>query len=120
MLIVNMVFAAISSTLMWIFTGNVTMVWVCTIIFGLSMGSTYPSTLNMLEKYVNLSGKITSVLVVGGAIGEMLVPMLLAILLQSGVSWSILMTVLSLDSIINLALLGVFIYVSKQTGNKWH
>ena len=79
MLVVNMVVSALSVAVMLASTDDA-VIWTCVIIFGLGMASTYPTALTLVEQYVNLSGKIASVLVVGGALGEMAVPLVLVAL----------------------------------------
>ncbi len=44
-----------------------------TILYGLFMSSTFPTAIHLAESYLELTGKITSVFVVGASLGEMVV-----------------------------------------------
>ncbi|KAJ7377670.1 glucose transmembrane transporter [Desmophyllum pertusum] len=48
----------------------------CTGAFGLFMSSVFPSTLSMAEHYIDVTGSITSILIVSSATGEMVIPVL--------------------------------------------
>ena len=57
MLILNMGVSAVGVIILLTSTADA-VVWTGTIIFGLGMASTYPTVLTLVEKYVNLSGKV--------------------------------------------------------------
>ena len=106
-----MVVSALSVAVMLASTDDA-VIWTCVIIFGLGMASTYPTALTLVEQYVNLSGKIASVLVVGGALGEMAVPLVLVALFGAeGDNLTVLIPVLVAVSFANLFVLGTFVLV---------
>ncbi|CAM9966072.1 unnamed protein product [Ectocarpus sp. 4 AP-2014] len=83
LLTVNLVGGLLSSTLLW-FIGRDGVVWAAmgAAGFGLTMASTYPLAMSLLpEAGYALSEKNSSRFVVGGALGEMLVPACIALLL---------------------------------------
>ncbi|CAB1097368.1 unnamed protein product [Ectocarpus sp. CCAP 1310/34] len=83
LLTVNLVLGLLSSTLLWVI-GRDGFVWAAmgAAGFGLSMASTYPLAMSLLpEAGYALSEKNSSHFVVGGALGEMLVPACIALLL---------------------------------------
>ncbi|CAM9295326.1 unnamed protein product [Ectocarpus sp. 8 AP-2014] len=91
LLTVNLVGGLLSSTLLW-FIGRDGAVWAAmgAAGFGLSMASTYPLAMSLLpEAGYALSEKNSSRFVVGGALGEMLVPACIALLLGPSSSSSI-------------------------------
>jgi len=57
MLAINMTVSAVAVAAMTASTAPA-VIWSCTVIFGLGMASTYPTVLNLVEHYVNLSGKV--------------------------------------------------------------
>lgn len=50
--------------------------WIGSGAFGLFMSSVFPSTLSMAEHYIDVTGSITSILIVSSATGEMVFPLL--------------------------------------------
>lgn len=51
--------------------------WIGSGAFGLFMSSVFPSTLSMAEHYIDVTGSITSILIVSSATGEMVFPLLI-------------------------------------------
>uniref|UniRef100_A0A672LUH5 Major facilitator superfamily domain containing 4B n=1 Tax=Sinocyclocheilus grahami TaxID=75366 RepID=A0A672LUH5_SINGR len=60
---------------------NPPMLWVCTAIYGVSMSTTFPSGISWVEQYTTVTGRSAAVFVVGAALGEMVLPALLGLLL---------------------------------------
>lgn len=50
--------------------------WIGTGVFGLFMSSVFPTTLSMAEHFIDVTGSITSILIVSSASGEMVFPLL--------------------------------------------
>jgi len=50
--------------------------WIGSGMFGLFMSSVFPTTLSMAEHYIDVTGSITSILIVSSATGEMVFPLL--------------------------------------------
>jgi FHS family Na+ dependent glucose MFS transporter 1 len=48
--------------------------WAGTIILGISCASVFPSALNWAEYFIEVSGRVASVLLVGACLGEMIIP----------------------------------------------
>ena len=51
--------------------------WVGTMLFGLGMSAIFPTVMNLANQYVSITGRSASLLVVGAAFGEMLLPLCL-------------------------------------------
>ena len=54
------------------------LVWAATVAFGLSMASIFPCVITYAERVISVTGAVTSLFVVGAALGELLVPLLVA------------------------------------------
>jgi len=59
-----------------------TLIWVTTILYGLSMASVFPTGVTLAESMIEVTGKEAAVFVAGAGVGEMLVPLLVAFLLD--------------------------------------
>jgi len=62
--------------MLWRYRG---VLWFCTGLFGLGMASVYPTVMSFVEEFINVTGRISSTLVVGAAIGEMVIPLVLGL-----------------------------------------
>ena len=63
------------------------LVWLATGLFGLAMASIFPTILTYAERVMPVTGRVASLFVVGAALGEMLVPLLVATLFKLDPSW---------------------------------
>lgn len=70
-----------SSLLLCLFPLHRAMLWVCTGLYGASMAAVFPSGLSWVEQYTSVTGRTAAVLVVGAALGEMVLPVLLGFLM---------------------------------------
>ena len=61
--------------------------WLATGLFGLAMASIFPTILTYAERVMPVTGRVASLFVVGAALGEMLVPLLVATLFKLDPSW---------------------------------
>ncbi|CAI9732116.1 Hypothetical predicted protein [Octopus vulgaris] len=50
------------------------LLWVGTLLFGLGLSSLFPTGMSWAESYMTMTGKATAVLIVGSALGEMILP----------------------------------------------
>ena len=67
---------------------NHLIIWFCTAILGAGMASIFPAGITWAERYMHITGKATSVFVVGSALGEMIVPALTGFLFEAkGPMW---------------------------------
>lgn len=82
------------------------LLWLGTLILGLGMSSAFPAGITWAESYFRLSGKSTAVLVVGSALGQMVVPVVTGFLFDHQ-SMMMLMYVTLALSIVSL-----FIFIS--------
>lgn len=74
MLLCNIVGCMLSMTLILMVRHNHVVLYLGTAIYGLFLSSVTPSTISMAEQYIDINSKITSMLVVVAALGEMVFP----------------------------------------------
>ncbi|XP_022105948.1 sodium-dependent glucose transporter 1-like [Acanthaster planci] len=83
MLTLDMVGCIASSiALSWCGDTNSTVLWVGTVVLGLSMASLFPAGISWLESYYKVTGSMATILVVGSSFGEMAFPMLMGWMLR--------------------------------------
>lgn len=56
--------------------------WTSTLVFGISMATIFPAGLSWAEKYIDITGKATSVIVVGASLGEFIMPPIVGYLIE--------------------------------------
>lgn len=62
-------------------THSMTAVWIGSAIYGIAMASQFPSAMVLCEQYLGeISGKAASLLVIGAAIGDMVIPLIVSAL----------------------------------------
>lgn len=71
----------VSSLLLCLFPLQRAMVWAGSGLYGASMAAVFPSGLSWVEQYTPVTGRTAAVLVVGAALGEMVLPVLLGFLM---------------------------------------
>ncbi|KAL6077113.1 glucose transmembrane transporter [Balamuthia mandrillaris] len=71
------------SNLLWLlFADSQEVLWIAVFLYGLSMSSSFPTAINLAETYMKLTGRVTSLIVMGACFGEMIIPLLIAKLLE--------------------------------------
>jgi FHS family Na+ dependent glucose MFS transporter 1 len=111
-----------SLTLIFIFNKSSLILWIGSILYGLSIASIYPSVIAFTEKYVSITGKRMSILAAGGSAGDALIPLLIGYSMNSKYIGSIGFILISLTVIILASLLFGFIllYVRHQSEKDKH
>ncbi|KAF0975797.1 hypothetical protein FDP41_005124 [Naegleria fowleri] len=76
MLIIDMMGVTVSISMFWIFSTNVTVMSVASLIYGFSIASLYPTTIAIPASVLKLeiTGMMTSLMVLGGSTGAMVGP----------------------------------------------
>jgi FHS family Na+ dependent glucose MFS transporter 1 len=72
-----------SLTLIFIFNKSSLILWIGSILYGISVASIYPSAIAYTEKHVSITGKRMSILAIGGASGDAIIPLLIGYSLNS-------------------------------------
>nr|XP_043905711.1 sodium-dependent glucose transporter 1 [Solea senegalensis] len=81
LILLSLVGCTLSSLLHCLFSREKVVMWSCSALYGASMATTFPSGISWLEQYTAVTGNVASVLVVGAALGEMVLPTVLGFLL---------------------------------------
>lgn len=81
MILLSLVGSTVSSLLLCLFSRENVALWVCTGLYGASMATTFPSGISWVEQYTTVTGHTAAAFVVGAALGEMVLPVLVGFLL---------------------------------------
>ncbi|XP_026197360.1 sodium-dependent glucose transporter 1 [Anabas testudineus] len=81
MILLSLVASTISSLLLCLFSREKAALWFGTALYGASMATTFPSGISWVEQYTTVTGRTASLFVVGAALGEMVLPGLVGLLL---------------------------------------
>lgn len=81
MILLSLVGSTVSSLLLCLFSREKMALWIGTGLYGASMATTFPSGISWVEQYTTVTGHTASLFVVGAALGEMVLPVLLGFLL---------------------------------------
>ncbi|TKS75803.1 Sodium-dependent glucose transporter 1 [Collichthys lucidus] len=81
MILLCLVGSTVSSLFLCLFSKEKVALWVCTGLYGASMATTFPSGISWLEQYTTVTGHTAAAFVVGAALGEMVLPVLIGFLL---------------------------------------
>eukprot|EP00042_Codosiga_hollandica_P020262 m.65148 g.65148 ORF g.65148 m.65148 type:complete len:501 (+) comp49769_c0_seq6:79-1581(+) len=90
-----------------IFHANASILWVGTGLFGFSMASVFPSGIHLIENFIDVTGRVSTILVVASSLGDVAVPLLLGWLI--GV-WPALFIVLSFIILVLAILIFAVLY----------
>ncbi|CAF2851623.1 unnamed protein product [Rotaria sp. Silwood2] len=82
MLISNLTGGIGSIALLLIFNKSSLVLWIGSILFGLSVGPLYASAIAFTEKKISLTGRRMSVLAIGGSAGDAVVPLLIGYMIN--------------------------------------
>ncbi|XP_072165409.1 sodium-dependent glucose transporter 1A-like [Diadema setosum] len=99
---------------------NETVLWTGTSLLGLSMASLFPSGIAWLQTYTRVTGNAASFLVVGSALGEMVVPLLISSLFTwiSDKGYMFLMYIMLAITLLCAAIFVYVIHLAADTGQE--
>lgn len=86
-----------------------TKLWVGSALFGISMASVFPATFSWAEYFFDVSGRTSSLLVVGACLGEMLVPLLVGNLFTTVGPCVLMVSTLVISILVFLVFLAILI-----------
>ena len=72
-----------SLILIFLFNKSPLILWIGSILYGISVASIYPSAIAYTENHVSITGKRMSILAIGGASGDAVIPLLIGYSLNS-------------------------------------
>ena len=81
MMTMNLTGSLIAVTLFVILPHNNIAIWIMSAVLGASFASIFPTTMTWLSEHLSVSGKATAVVVVGGNLGNILIPSAVGILI---------------------------------------
>ncbi|XP_054871645.1 sodium-dependent glucose transporter 1 isoform X2 [Amphiprion ocellaris] len=81
MILLSLFGSTISSLLLCLFSKEQAALWLCSALYGASMATTFPSGISWVEQYTTVTGHTAAIFVVGAALGEMVLPALVGLLL---------------------------------------
>ncbi|KAG7257684.1 hypothetical protein CRUP_038022, partial [Coryphaenoides rupestris] len=99
--------SSLSALLLSLFGRQRAVLWVCTGLYGTSMATTFPSGMSWAEQRTVVSGRSAAGLVVGAALGEMVLPTLLSLQLGTSQKEPLLMYLILLAAAITCTLFPV-------------
>jgi FHS family Na+ dependent glucose MFS transporter 1 len=105
----------ISLGLILLFPKSATMLWIGTILFGISQASIFPTFLTLAEERMHITGAIAGLFLVGAGAGGMILPWLIGQAFVE-VSAYAMMGLIFLGILLNLLMLLLFTRVSPKSG----
>jgi FHS family Na+ dependent glucose MFS transporter 1 len=119
MLIVDMIGCLLALLFMLIFSTNMIVLWICSILLGISLATQFPTTIAIPSTHLGMeaTGAMTSTMVVFAIVGEMVVPLFITTTLRytaPSAMFIVLFTVAAIASVLYIVLL-FFIKPEKPT-----
>jgi FHS family Na+ dependent glucose MFS transporter 1 len=106
----------LSVLLIILFPGSALMLWIGTILFGISQASIFPTFLTLAEERMHVTGTIAGLFLVGAGVGGMILPWLIGQAFTQ-VGASAMMTMILVGIIPNFLMLFLFTRVSLIPGS---
>ena len=106
----------LSVLLIILFPGSALMLWIGTILFGISQASIFPTFLTLAEERMHVTGTIAGLFLVGAGVGGMILPWLIGQAFTQ-VGASAMMTMILVGIILNFLMLFLFTRVSLIPGS---
>eukprot|EP01122_Echinamoeba_exundans_P012368 TRINITY_DN5146_c0_g1_i1.p1 TRINITY_DN5146_c0_g1~~TRINITY_DN5146_c0_g1_i1.p1 ORF type:complete len:459 (+),score=42.31 TRINITY_DN5146_c0_g1_i1:36-1412(+) len=110
MLFGNLVLMGSGLGLLWIFRSDLVGSWIAAIVFGLGVSSGFPTMINLLQTFTEITGKVSSLISVASAVGEMTIPAMIGSRMENaGHSPSIMILILGVGFIIQAVIYAVLV-----------
>ena len=113
MLIGDLTGGLISVGIILLWPNSVVAVWVGTVGAGLSIASMFPTSLNLAERLMTITGKVTGWFLIGGSAGSMFLPWLIGQLFES-VGPRVTMVTILADIVVSAGFFAVLMLYTKQ------
>jgi MFS transporter, FHS family, Na+ dependent glucose transporter 1 len=114
MLFGNLVLMGSGLSLLWIFRAHLVGSWVAAVVFGLGVSSGFPTMINLLQTYTEITGKVSSLISVASAVGEMTIPAVIGSRMENaGYSPSIMIAILGFGFSIQAAVYVVLVATAR-------
>jgi MFS transporter, FHS family, Na+ dependent glucose transporter 1 len=102
--------------LILLFRDSVTVLWIGTMLLGISLASIFPTFLTLAEERMHVTGTIAGLFLVGGGLGGMILPWLIGQVFEK-VGPGAMMGIIFIDTLLNLLMLLLFTRVSAKSGS---
>ncbi|CAL8395510.1 unnamed protein product [Arctogadus glacialis] len=99
--------STLSALLLCLFSRSPPVLWACSACYGAAMATTFPSGVAWVEQYTVVSGRAAAGFVVGAALGEMVLPATLGLLLERSEDTPLLMYLALLAAVVTSTLFPV-------------
>jgi FHS family Na+ dependent glucose MFS transporter 1 len=104
-----------SLALILLFPGSASMLWLGTILLGISQASIFPTFLTLAEERMHITGAIAGLFLVGAGAGGMVLPWLIGQAFVK-ISPAAMMGLIFVDTLLNLLILFLFVRISTRPG----
>ncbi|HET9911969.1 MAG TPA: MFS transporter [Anaerolineales bacterium] len=101
--------------LILLFRDSVTILWIGTILLGISLASIFPTFLTLAEERMHVTGTIAGLFLVGGGLGGMILPWSIGQVFEK-IGAGAMMGIIFVDMVLNLLMLFLFTKVSAKSG----
>jgi fucose permease len=112
-LLLDLLGSLLSVAVIWLWSDSLIVVWLATFGLGLSMASIFPTTLNLAERRMAITGQITGWFFVGASAGAMSLPWLLGRLFGA-YGPPIIMIAILIDLLVAVAVFTILIRYSSR------
>ena len=99
--------------LILLFPGSATILWVGTVLFGISQASIFPTFLTLAEERMHITGTIAGLFLVGAGVGGMILPWLIGQTFVQVGAWA-MMAMIFVGVVLNLGMLLIFTRISAK------
>ena len=79
----SVVGALLSSLLLLLWPDSVTVVWIATLAYGISLAGLFPGTITLASEHLHMTGGVTGFFLVGSSFGAMILPWLIGQFFES-------------------------------------
>ncbi len=114
-LLLDLAGCLVSVGLIMLFPGSATILWVGTVLFGISQASIFPTFLTLAEERMHVTGTIAGLFLVGAGVGGMILPWLIGQTFVEVGPWA-MMAMIFVGVVLNLVMLLVFTRTSAKPG----
>jgi len=81
-LFMDVIGGIIAMVLLYFFPGSITILWIGSILLGLSLAAIFPTILTYAESLMTMTGKLTSIFYISGSIGSIVLPWIIGRLIE--------------------------------------
>ena len=117
MLLADLLGSLVSVGIIFLWRDSIIAVWLGTLGLGLSMASVFPTTLNLAERRMTITGKVMGWFFVGASTGAMFLPWFVGQLFEPIGPWTV-MTIIWVDLLLALGLFFILISYSARSAGR--